>query len=96
MKKLINVISGLIVGLAPSVIPIIIGILFYNEIQNFIGISIGLILAVAAIWVGIKIYKSIQRKGIIDFLTVVNASPDLDNLEPTEGSKTEKKGSALR
>jgi len=91
MKKLINVISGLIAGLAPLVFAVIFGILIYNEIQNFIGISIGLILAVAAIWVGIKIYKSIQRKGIFDFLTVVNASPDLDNLEPTKDSKTKKR-----
>lgn len=91
MKKFINVVSGLILGLAPLAIAIFIGALVYNEIPNFIGISIGGILVGIAIWLSVLIYKSIQRQGFIDFITVVNASPDLDNLEPTKDSKTKKR-----
>lgn len=88
MRKLINLISGIIVGIAPLLIAGILGVFIYNELQNFIGILICVILGVGAIWIGIRIFKKVQSNGVVDFLAVVNASPDLDNLEPAKGSKT--------
>ena len=81
MKKLIKVITGLIAGLCPLPLAIIIGVFSYNELHNFIGISIAILLLGAAIWVGIEIFKTIQRQGVLRFLTHVNASSDLDNLK---------------
>lgn len=83
MRKLINFITGIIAGIFPLIIAGILGVLIYNELQNLIGIIICVILGLLAIWGGIQIFKNIQRKGIVDFMSVVIASPDLDNLEPT-------------
>ena len=91
MRKLINFITGIIAGIFPLIIAGILGVLIYNELQNLIGIIICVILGLLAIWGGILIFKKIQRKGIIDFMSVVVASPDLDNLEPTKDSKTKKR-----
>lgn len=88
MRKLINLVSGIIVGIAPLLIAGILGVFIYNELQNLIGILICVILGVGAIWIGVRIFKKVQNNGVVDFLAVVNASPDLDNLEPVEGSKT--------
>jgi len=91
MRKLINLIAGIIAGIFPLLIAGILGVLIYNELQNLIGIIICVILGLLAIWVGIQIFKKIQRNGIFDFMSVVVASPDLDNLEPTKESKTKKR-----
>lgn len=93
MKNPINFISGIIAGIFPLVIAGILGVLIYNELQNLIGIIVGVILGLLAIWIGIQIFKKIQRNGIIDFASVVVASPDLDNLEPIKNSKTKKRTS---
>lgn len=91
MRKLINLVTGSIVALAPILIAGILGIFIYNELPNIVGILICIVLGVSAGWLGIIIFKKVQKMGIIDFVTVVNASPELDNLEPTEGSNTWKR-----
>ena len=91
MKKLINFSTGFIAGLAPLFIAGIFSVMIYNELQNLTGIIICIILGLLAIWLGILIFMKILRIGIFDFMTVVVASPDLDNLEPTDDSKTKKR-----
>ncbi len=88
MNKAINFLTGVIAGLAPLAIAGILSVLIYNELQNLAGIFICVLLGLLAMCLGIQIFKKVQRVGIFDFMTVVFASPDLDNLEPTEGSKT--------
>jgi len=91
MKKLINIIAGLIAGVAPFVIAVIIGVLIYNELQNLAGIIICVILGLLAVWIGIRIFQKVQRNGFFDSMTVVYTSPDLDNIEPTSDSQTKKR-----
>lgn len=91
MEKIINLITGTIAGIFPLIIAGILGVFIYHELQNIIGIIICVILASLAIWIGIQIFKKNQRNGIVDFMAVVVASPDLDNLEPTKDSNTKKR-----
>ncbi|WP_319480052.1 hypothetical protein [uncultured Draconibacterium sp.] len=91
MKKLINLIAGIIAGILPLVVAGIFSVFIYNELQNVFGIIIGVLLALSAIWIGIQIFKKVQQNGIVDFMAVVTASPDLDNLEPTANSNTKKR-----
>lgn len=91
MKKLVNLIAGIIVGITPLIIAGIFGLLINNELQNILGIILCVILELLAAWIGIQIFQKIQRNGIVDFVAVVFASPDLDNLEPTATSKTKKR-----
>ena len=91
MRKLIDIIFGFIVGLFPLALTGIFAIFIYNELPNTVGISICLVLAITALWGGTRIFTSIQRTGVIDFFTTINASPDLDNINPTEGSNTKRR-----
>ncbi|MGQ7870151.1 hypothetical protein [Sunxiuqinia sp. sy24] len=91
MRKLINFIAGILAGIAPLIIAGILGVLIYNELQSLTGIIICIIMGLLAVWSAILIFKKIQRNGIFDFMTVIVASPDLDNLKPTEGSKTKER-----
>lgn len=91
MKKVVNLITGIIAGLSPLIIAGIFGVLIYNELQNFAGIIICLVLGLLAIWAGILIFKKIQRNGFVDFISVVVATPDLDNLAPTNDNNTKKR-----
>lgn len=56
-----------------------------------------MVLFFALFWVcwrfglGFKFLKEFKRNGIFDFMSVVVASPDLDNLEPTMESQTKKR-----
>lgn len=91
MKKLINLITGIIAGIFPLVVAGIFSVFIYNEFQNVFGIIIGVLLILSAIWIGTQIFKKIQQNGIVDFMAVVTASPDLDNLEPSAESNTKKR-----
>lgn len=88
MNKPINFLTGILAGLAPLAIAGLFGVLVYNELPHRVGIFIGVLLLLLAIWLGIQIFEKVQRVGIFDFMSVVAASPDLDNLEPTTDSKT--------
>ena len=91
MKKLINLITGIIAGILPLLAAGILGIFIYNELQNVFGIIICVVLALSAIWIGIQIFKKIQQTGIVDFMSVLIASPDLDNVELGPDSNTKKR-----
>ncbi len=91
MKKLVNLIAGILAGITPLIIAGIFGLLINNELQNILGIILCVILELLAAWIGIQIFQKIQRVGIVDFMAVVFASPDLDNLEQTANSKTKKR-----
>lgn len=69
----------------------IIGIAIYASFPNTTGIIILGLLGIFSIWLGLKIFKRVRIIGPIEFLTAVHASPDLDNLEPTEKSETKRR-----
>jgi hypothetical protein len=81
MKKAFRIFSGILLGLCPSVVALIFGILIFNAARNPLGIAICFLLISAAVWLGMLIFKKIQAIGPIDFIAAVGASPDLDNLK---------------
>lgn len=46
---------------------------------------------ILAIWLGFKIFKQVRIRGPIEFLSAVQASPDLDNLDLAEDSRTKRR-----
>ncbi|NHN24853.1 hypothetical protein FIA58_004105 [Flavobacterium jejuense] len=91
MRKAINSITGFIIGLAPLAGTTIIGIAIYASLPNTIGLIIVGFLVVSSLWLGLKMFKRVQIVGPIEFMTSVHASPDLDNLEPTNDSETKRR-----
>ncbi len=91
MRQVINIISGFILGLAPLAAASIIGFAIYASFPNTTGIIILILLGVLSLWLGFKIFRKIQIVGPIEYISAVNASPDLDNLEPTQDSRTKRR-----
>lgn len=91
MRKIINIVTGCIFGLAPLAVVVIFGVLIYNSNPNIIGIAIIGVLVILAIWLGTNIFKRVQAVGPIEFMSIIHASPDLDNLEPGPNSETKRR-----
>jgi hypothetical protein len=64
----------------------ILGFLFYNEIQGSLGIFLFILFILLGLFLGYAVFITARRQGLVMFLTAVNASPDLDNLEPASNS----------
>jgi len=62
------------------------GFLFYNEIQGSLGIFLFILFILLGLFLGYAVFITARRQGLVKFLTAVNASPDLDNLEPASDS----------
>ncbi|SMO59352.1 hypothetical protein SAMN06265379_103185 [Saccharicrinis carchari] len=82
MRKAFRIAAGIFYSLCPLLLALIIGLLVYNELPNFWGISVFIVLVALAIGSGIAIFKKVKSKGFINYSTVVHASPDLDDLKP--------------
>lgn len=91
MQKLINILSGIILGMLPVAGAILIGILIYAAIPTILGIIILCVLSALASWIGIKIFKTVQIVGPIDFMTAVHATPELDKKSTKPDSNTKSK-----
>jgi len=89
MSKLIKVISGFFIGLGPFLAASMISFtIYYSYPKNTIGIIIIIAILTGALWLGISIFKKVQIVGPLEFITAVNASPELDNLELSSDSET--------
>lgn len=86
LKKIFNIISGLIIALGPISVALIIGFFIYNEYQNNIGIAIWSILVIAGSIAGYKIFRRVLIVGPLEVLAETSTSRELDNLQPTENS----------
>ena len=84
MKKALRIAVGIFYSLCPLVLAVIFGVLIYDELPNFWGISVFVLLFAMAIIIGITIFKKVMEKGFVDYSAVAHASPDLDNLKPLD------------
>lgn len=91
MKKFLTIISGIIVGLFPVVIAVVLSLFIYLSFPGIVGISVSVLLVLASVWTGVAIFRNIQQVGLIEFFTRVHATPDLDDLEPTDKETTFRK-----
>ena len=91
MKKLLTIISGIIVGLFPVIIAGILSLFIYLGFPGIVGVVVSALLVLASGVAGIAIFKKIQLVGLIDFFTIVHASPDLDELDPADRAPSPKK-----
>lgn len=80
---LIEAIGWLKIVASPFIISCIIGGLIYLKWKNTLALSIGILVAACGLVTGIIWATKIWRKhGTMNFLSKLNASPDLDNLAP--------------
>lgn len=81
-RPLTHFFAGIMAILATSVF-LIIGALIAGSSQTILSLIFAVIFIGGGFFIGYKVYKTAVSRGIIPFMTYVNASPDLDNLEPS-------------
>jgi uncharacterized membrane protein YdjX (TVP38/TMEM64 family) len=80
--KAMEVIGWLQIVASPFIGGIIIGGILYLLIGNTLGLVIGILVVCIGLVTGIVLANRISRKnGTIDFMSRVDASPELDNIE---------------
>jgi len=88
LDRFINIVSGLILGLAPVVLMTLFSITVYEFSPNVTGIIAICFIMILSFWVGIKMFNSIQIIGPFEFMTALDATKDLDDLMPNQESST--------
>ena len=82
LKILTEAFAWLQIAASPSLVGIIIGALIYAFKRDNVGLTIGIAVAFLGITAGIiwaiKIWK---KKGTVEFMSKVNATPELNKLE---------------
>ena len=86
MTKILEFITELIgwfqIVLSPFLIALVIGAIIYFNKQDTIGLFIAIAVVALGLIIGTVIATKIWRKkGTIEFLSRIDASPDLDNLD---------------
>jgi len=84
LRHIVASFFGLIVFAGLSLIGVL--IIYTSDNDNDIGLIISLALALLGLYLGYKIYVVILRRGILEFLTAIHATPTLDNLPLTDQS----------
>ena len=80
--KAIDAIGWLQIVASPFIGGIIVGGIIYLLIRNTLGVVISILFACTGLITGIVLANRISRKsGTIDFMSRVDASPELDNTE---------------
>lgn len=91
MRQIVNVVSGILFGLAPLVGSAIIGLVLYDSYPGTIAVIIDVLIGIGAIWIGLDIFKKVKAVGPIEFMSNINSSPELDHLQPEPNSETKRR-----
>jgi len=82
LRHIVASFFGLIVFAGLSLIGVL--IIYTSDNDNDFGILISFVLGILGLYLGYKIYTVILRRGILEFLTAIHATPTLDNLPLTD------------
>lgn len=79
VKKIVQMLFWLRLVCSPLLVGAFIGALIYFNIPNALGITLAIVLAALGLVAGILWARRVSKKqGIIEFVSRVNASPDLN------------------
>ena len=81
-KLIIEAINWLRIVASPLIIGILLGLTIYSKFQSRIGLIVGLLVALLGLIIGIFWATHVLKKqGTTQFMSRVNATPELDNKE---------------
>lgn len=80
MKTLI----GTVLGLAPIAGICFFSLLVYDSAPSVPVIILSSLFIIASLIFGYKIFKLVQKEGVLNFISAINASPDLDEIKPNK------------
>jgi len=91
LRQIINIVSGIVYGMGPILGAALFGLFIYDAQPNFIGKGIIVLVGILALYMGYSIFRKVQIIGPIEFMTVQNATPELDNLKLSPDSSTKER-----
>jgi hypothetical protein len=78
----IEIIGWLQIVASPLIVGLVVGGIVYFLIGNSIGLILGILIVLLILFIGIKVANKVwNKKGTINFMSRINASPELDNSE---------------
>jgi hypothetical protein len=84
MNKVVNILTGIIFGLAPMFGAAFMYMLMYFFLYNIWGLIVSITSILLALWLGYLNFKSVQEVGLISFLSKIHSSPELDDDSETD------------
>ena len=81
-EKILKLIGFAEIIASPLIFGLLIGFIIYKKLNSFKGLIIGIAVAAISLIIGIIIALKINKKrDVVEIISRVSASPDLDNLE---------------
>tara|TARA_Y100000588_G_C13981230_1_gene807281 strand:+ start:77 stop:745 length:669 start_codon:yes stop_codon:yes gene_type:complete len=91
MKGFTNFIQSLYLSALPFIGLNIIGIVLLNDLKGYLGLTICLGIFIASLLLSRFIYRTVRKRGGIQFMASIQATPDLDNHLAATESRLNKK-----
>lgn len=86
MNYFFRFVSAIFTALLPFIGLNIVGLFIINDNPNLLGYSISALILVVSILISVWIHRRVMKMGVLQFISAVSASPDLNNPMPTENS----------
>ena len=75
-------VAAVVMGMLAAAAVGLFGLLIYDKNRDVLGMVLACFVALLALYVGYQVYRTVKRRGVLEFSAAVQASPDMDNLEP--------------
>lgn len=94
LLKIIRISAAAFFGFSAILLGGLLAFLLYTAYPGVGGILAASLFIPGGFYVGFMVFRTAKSRGILSFLTTVNASPDLDTLQVQQGGKTRKTDAA--
>ena len=85
LEQLTSFMAGLQIAFSPLCIGVVVGLFIYGFYPTTTGLVIGIVVAALGLITGVMLARRVWRKrGTVEFISRVSASPELDNEKEKE------------
>ncbi len=84
MHQFFKYVSGILVGMCPVIVAFVLSYLLYIAHPSVLMIIVGIVTMVISLLIGYSMFKECSKVGILDFMTNLYATKDMDNLKQNE------------
>ncbi len=85
LERLTSFMAGLQIAFSPLCIGVVAGLFIYGFYPTTTGLVIGIVVAALGLITGVMLARRVWRKrGTVEFISKVSASPELDNFADDE------------
>ena len=78
MHQFFKNISGILVGLCPVIIAIVLAYFLYTAYPSSLMLIAGVVLLIISLLIGYSMFKECRKVGILDFMGYLNSTKDMN------------------